>query len=199
MGLQILFSQVTLFIRIPLFRHLFRIILNILLSCKIKTMRYFKHIMTSVALICTIKVQSQVITREDSLKAGLVAKNPPTVISGYGQAKVEYDFKNRTGVANLTRNVSFLGHRFSNKISFFSEMEIEDAKIAGGKPSGEISMEQLFVKFNRLLYKLDYYRICFIGTVRHCEERSNLKQSNPFRLLRVENPRNDATYNAFIF
>jgi hypothetical protein len=48
-------------------------------------------------------------------------------------------------------------------------------------------------------YKLDYYRICFIGTVRHCEERSNLKQSNPFRLLRVENPRNDATYNAFIF
>jgi hypothetical protein len=27
-------------------------------------------------------------------------------------------------------------------------MEIEDAKIAGGKPSGEISMEQLFVKFN---------------------------------------------------
>lgn len=111
-------------------------------------MRYFKHIMTSVALIGAINVQSQVITREDSLNAGLVAKNAPTVISGYGQAKVEYDLKNRTGVANLTRNVLFIGHRFSNKISFFSEMEIEDAKIAGGKPSGEISMEQLFLKFN---------------------------------------------------
>lgn len=143
-----MFSQTTLFIRIPLFRYLFRTILNILLPCKIKTMRSFKYIITSVALLGSISNQAQVITREDSLNAGLVAKNAPTVISGYGQAKVEYDLKNRTGVANLTRNVLFLGHRFSNKISFFSEMEIEDAKIAGGKPSGEISMEQLFVKFN---------------------------------------------------
>ena len=106
-----------------------------------------KIIMT-IALFAAISVQSQVITREDSLNAGISAKSIPTVISGYGQAKVEYDLNTSTGVANLTRNVLFLGHRFSNRISFFSEMELEDAKIAGGKPSGEISMEQLFLKFN---------------------------------------------------
>jgi hypothetical protein len=91
---------------------------------------------------------AQVITREDSLNAGLTPQNNPTVISGYGQAKVQYDLRLQTGVASLTRNVLFIGHRFSKRISFFSEMEIEDAKVVGGKPSGEISMEQLFLKFN---------------------------------------------------
>ncbi len=92
--------------------------------------------------------EAQIITKEDSLNAGLTPQNNPTVISGYGQAKVEYDLRSKTGVASLTRNVLFIGHRFSNKISFFSELEIEDAKVVGGKASGEISMEQLFLKFN---------------------------------------------------
>jgi hypothetical protein len=61
---------------------------------------------------------------------------------------VQYDFRDKTAEANLTRNVLFIGHRFSKKIYFFSEMEIEDAKIVGGEPSGEIAMEQLFLKFN---------------------------------------------------
>lgn len=110
--------------------------------CQIKT------ITTIFAIALSFGLQAQVITREDSLNAGLTPKSAPTVISGYGQAKVEYDLRNQTGVASLTRNVLFLGHRFSDKISFFSEMEIEDAKVAGGKASGEISMEQLFLKFN---------------------------------------------------
>lgn len=93
-------------------------------------------------------LKSQVITREDSLNAGLVATDGTTVVSGYGQMKVQYDFRDKTASANLTRNVLFFGHRFSKKIYFFSEMEIEDAKIVGGEPSGEISMEQLFLKFN---------------------------------------------------
>ena len=54
----------------------------------------------------------------------------------------------KTAVANLTRNVLFLGHRFNNNIYFFSEMELENAKVANGNTSGEISMEQLFIKFN---------------------------------------------------
>lgn len=95
-----------------------------------------------------LSLQAQVITREDSLNAGLTPKNNPTVISGYGQAKVQYDLRFQTGTASLTRNVIFLGHRFSNRISFFSEMELENAKVVGGKASGEISMEQLFLKFN---------------------------------------------------
>ena len=91
---------------------------------------------------------AQVLTREDSLNAGLIRSNNSTVISGYGQLKVEYDLQLKTGIANLTRNVLFVGHKFNDKIYFFSEMEIESAKVVGGKPSGEISMEQLFLKFN---------------------------------------------------
>ncbi|MBS1634331.1 MAG: hypothetical protein JST26_00320 [Bacteroidetes bacterium] len=101
-----------------------------------------------VPLFISTSLCAQVITREDSLNAGLTPQTNPTVISGYGQAKVEYDLRNQTGTASLTRNVIFLGHRFNNRISFFSELELEDAKVQGGKPSGEISMEQLFLKFN---------------------------------------------------
>jgi hypothetical protein len=91
---------------------------------------------------------AQVLTKEDSLNAGLIRSNNSTVISGYGQLKVQYDARLKTAEANITRNVLFLGHRFSNTIYFFSEMELENAKVVGGKPSGEISMEQLFLKFN---------------------------------------------------
>ncbi len=91
---------------------------------------------------------SQVLTREDSLSAGLIRTNNTTVLSGYGQVKFEYDLRYKTGTANLTRNVLFLGHKFNNNIYFFSEMELEDARVESGKPAGELSMEQLFLKFN---------------------------------------------------
>lgn len=91
---------------------------------------------------------AQVLTREDSLSSGLIEKNASTVISGYGEAKVEYDLQLKTGTANLTRNVLFLGHKFNSKISLFSEMEIEGAKLIGGEPGGELAMEQLFLRFN---------------------------------------------------
>lgn len=95
-----------------------------------------------------VPAAAQVLTREDSLQAGLVSKNATTVISGYGEAKVTYDLRYKTGEANLTRNVLFLGHKFNNRISIFSELEVEDAKVEGGEPGGEVSMEQVFVKFN---------------------------------------------------
>src|SRR5690242_8216443 len=91
---------------------------------------------------------AQVLTREDSLSAGLIRSNNTTVLSGYGQLKFQYDLQYKTGEANLTRNVLFLGHRFNNRIYFFSELELENARVVGGEPSGEISMEQLFIKFN---------------------------------------------------
>jgi len=54
----------------------------------------------------------------------------------------------------LTRAVLFVGHKFNSKISFFSEMELENGKVEGGKLGGEIAMEQAFLKFdiNRDLY-----------------------------------------------
>jgi hypothetical protein len=105
-------------------------------------------VFASLYLLFSNTVFIQIITKEDSLSAGLVRAASPTVLSGYGEAKVEYDLRMRTGMANLTRNVIFIGHRFSDKITFFSELELENAKIVGGKTSGEISLEQLFLKFN---------------------------------------------------
>lgn len=101
-----------------------------------------------IAAVGHCRLYAQVVSAEDSLATGLTRSAGTTTISGYGQAKVQYDFRYHTATANLTRNVLFVGHRFSNKISFFSEMEIENARVEGGSPSGEISMEQLFLKFD---------------------------------------------------
>lgn len=109
--------------------------------------------MKRIKLILTISILAanasfaQILTKEDSLNAGLVKKDQSTLISGYGEVKVEYDQNYLTGKANLTRNILFVGHKFTDKIYFFSEMELEDAKIGGGA-NGEFSMEQLFLKFN---------------------------------------------------
>lgn len=92
--------------------------------------------------------QAQILTKEDSLAAGLVARNTATVISGYGNVKYKYDFNDRVARANLDRVVLFVGHKFNDKISFFSELELEDGKVSGGEPGGEIALEQAFLKFN---------------------------------------------------
>lgn len=104
----------------------------------------------SIALVVLLAntLCAQVLTQEDSLNAGLVRSDRPTVLSGYGEVKVNYDQQLGTGTANLTRNVLFLGHRFSDRITFFSEMELENARVEGGQVGGELSMEQLFVKFD---------------------------------------------------
>lgn len=102
----------------------------------------------ALAALCSLPLASQVLTREDSLQAGLIRKDATTLISGYGEAKVTYDLRYKTGEANLTRNVLFLGHKFNNRISLFTELEVEDAKVAGGEVGGEVAMEQAFLKFN---------------------------------------------------
>jgi len=111
----------------------------------------------TVGLIClaiTI-TQAQVLTQEDSLYAGLISKEQSTVISGYGEAHYSLDTKRKTSEATLKRVVLFVGHKFNNKISLFTEMEIENALVAGGvggdegsAGKGNISMEQAFLKFN---------------------------------------------------
>jgi hypothetical protein len=98
--------------------------------------------------ILALSSQAQILTKEDSLTAGVIATHSATVVSGYGNVKYKYDVNNKVAHANLDRAILFLGHKFNDKISFFSELEIEDAKVAGGEPGGEISLEQAFLKFN---------------------------------------------------
>lgn len=107
----------------------------------------FYLLLVSVLSSVSGLVSAQILTHEDSLSAGLTVKgNSATAISGYGEAYYLHDFTARTAEARLRRVVLFVGHRFSSKITFFSEMELEDAKVDGG--SGEIAMEQAFIKFD---------------------------------------------------
>lgn len=93
------------------------------------------------------KAQQQVFTNEDSLNAGTSVNK--TVISGYGSAAYQRNFNARQSQVTLERAVLFVGHQFNRNIAFFSEMEIENAKVEGGEDNGaEIAMEQAFLKFN---------------------------------------------------
>jgi len=84
-------------------------------------------------------------TGEDSLSAG-IAKNK-TIVSGYGSAFYQRDFNKGVSTATLERAVFFIGHQFNSKITFFSETEIENAKVEGGEPGGEIALEQAYLQF----------------------------------------------------
>lgn len=105
-------------------------------------------IVLQIAFMLGKSLQAQILTKEDSLSAGLIASNTATVLSGYGSFNYANNVTMEDSKINLDRVVLFVGHKFNNRVSFFSEMELEDAKIAGGTPSGEISMEQAFIKFN---------------------------------------------------
>lgn len=97
---------------------------------------------------------AQVLTPEDSLSAGLISTDRSTIFSGYGEARYTLNTKRKTSEASLERAVLFIGHKFSNKISLFTEMELENALVTGGGEEdgetgkGSISMEQAFLKFN---------------------------------------------------
>jgi hypothetical protein len=71
-----------------------------------------------------------------------------TVISGYGQASFQRENKFQNNRVNLDRVVLFVGHQFNKHIALFTELEVEDAKVEGGKPSGTVGMEQAYLKFS---------------------------------------------------
>ena len=88
--------------------------------------------------------QQLMLTSEDSLNAGFDKSR--TVISGYGSVFYQHNAKQQTASINLERAVLFVGHQFNSKISFFSELEVEDAKV--DDKGGEFAMEQAYLKFN---------------------------------------------------
>lgn len=107
----------------------------------------------SAVFFCTSS-DAQILTGEDSLYAGLVTREQSTILSGYGEARYTLDTRRKNAEASLSRVVLFVGHKFNNKISLFTELELEDALVVGqegdeaGVGKGGISMEQAFLKFN---------------------------------------------------
>lgn len=95
--------------------------------------------------------QKLVMTNEDSLNQGM--NTSKTVVSGYGSAFFQRDFNQQMSRATLERAVLFVGHQFNAKISLFTELELENAKVGPGTDGvsgfeGEIAMEQAYLKFN---------------------------------------------------
>ncbi len=70
-----------------------------------------------------------------------------TTIGGYGEIHYGYDTESKDARANLSRFVLFLSHSFNENITFKSEFEVEDAKVAGGEDGGEVALEQAYIDF----------------------------------------------------
>lgn len=71
-----------------------------------------------------------------------------TTIGGYG----EVHYTNRSGPntpaeVNFRRFILYLSHTFSDRVTFRSELEVEDAKIEGGSAGGEVALEQAFLDY----------------------------------------------------
>jgi hypothetical protein len=71
-----------------------------------------------------------------------------TTIGGYG----EVHFQNASGpdtpgVVNVARFVVFLSHQFNERLAFRSELEVEDTKVEGGSPGGEVALEQIYLDY----------------------------------------------------
>ncbi len=82
--------------------------------------------------------------------ASLTAQTEPSSTSLGGYGEVHYSNSSLTGApgrVNLARFVLFVGHRFSDHITLRSEVEVEDAKVAGGEPGGEVALEQAYLDY----------------------------------------------------
>lgn len=69
-----------------------------------------------------------------------------TMIGGYGELHYN-NFENSTDMMDFHRFVLFFNHAFTDRVRFFSELELEHSLAGEGKP-GEVELEQAFVEFN---------------------------------------------------
>lgn len=90
-------------------------------------------------------LSAQNTASEDSMLTGT---NPATYVGGYGSFFYQHNSNEEKSTISMERIVIFLGHRFNKKFSFFSEIELEDAKVEGGEEGGELALEQAYIKFN---------------------------------------------------
>lgn len=96
----------------------------------------------------TAAIAQQSGTNEEQMEKDTSSLLSNTTIGGYGDVVYQRDFNAKTATIDLERFVLFTGHKFTRKVSFFSELEVEDAKVSGGEDGGEIALEQCYLKFN---------------------------------------------------
>ena len=70
-----------------------------------------------------------------------------TTVGGYGELHYNEPDGTANGTLDFHRFVIYLGHSFSEKLSFKSETEIEHTKIEGGQ-GGEVAIEQAYLDWH---------------------------------------------------
>jgi hypothetical protein len=78
-----------------------------------------------------------------------VGSEPATNIGGYGELhynNLQADNGAETDEIDYHRFVLFFGHRFNDRVRFFSELEVEHSLAGDGAP-GEVEIEQAYVDF----------------------------------------------------
>ncbi len=111
-------------------------------------MKFIYQSVIIISILIFSQLNAQILTKEDSLSAGLIVSKSATVLSSYGNVKYSNNITNGTSSTNVDRLILFIGHKFKSNLSFFSELEVEDAKIEGGSSGGEFAIEQAFIKFD---------------------------------------------------
>jgi len=71
-----------------------------------------------------------------------------TTLGGYGEVHYANATGPRTpGEVNVKRFVLFVAHAFNDRITFRSELELEDTKLEGGEDGGEVALEQAYLDY----------------------------------------------------
>ncbi len=112
---------------------------------KKRLLKFWGSVFLQIYLSSIAFTQTSSRTAEDSLSSGALLSR--TIVGGYGSASYQNDVNAHSATMNLDRVVLFIGHSFG-EISFFSELEVEDAKVSGGEDGGEVAFEQAYLKFD---------------------------------------------------
>ena len=76
------------------------------------------------------------------------AAQESTTVGGYGEIHyTNHSGRNTPAEVNLRRFVIYLAHTFTDRVSFRSEVEVEDAKVEGGSAGGEVALEQVILDY----------------------------------------------------
>ena len=89
---------------------------------------------------------AEVITREADRSSREDSFEIRMPISGYMESHVN-KAEGEPAIGDFHRFVLLFGHSFSDRIQFWSELELEHALVEGGRPSGELELEQAYLDF----------------------------------------------------
>ena len=97
-----------------------------------------KNLLLSTSLLLGFysSTSAQIIAVSAETKQTIDTTQGHTTIGGYGNAYFQRNNNEEKAKMNFERLVLFTGHKFNKKFSFFSELEVEDAKVSGGEEGG---------------------------------------------------------------